>query len=161
MDESKKISREIIYNKGLRLLGRREYSIWGLTKKLREKFPENFAEISEIIEEFVEKKWLSDERFCEYLVREKTQYSGWGERKIIMKLNEHKISSKLIKKFLTKYFPLDKQLQKAQKLALIKNDQLKNSRKKLTKYEKKQKIKQFLVSRGFSFEISQQATENL
>jgi SOS response regulatory protein OraA/RecX len=109
----------------------------------------------------VDKDWLSDERFCEYIVREKAQYSGWGERKIIMKLNEHKISSKLIQKNLTKYFPENVQLKKAQRLAAEKTQRLEISRKKLTDYEKQQKTKLFLVSRGFSFDIAQSAVEIL
>ena len=159
MKNTQKISREIIYNKALNLLGRREYSVWGLTKKLREKFPDNFAEISEIVNELVDKDWLSDERFADYLVREKAQYSGWGERKIVLKLNEHKICTELIQKKLAKYFPEDIQLKKARKLAAEKAQRLEISRKKLTDYEKQQKIKLFLVSRGFSFELAQKAVE--
>ena len=161
MNETEKISREIIYNKALCLLGRREYSVWGLTKKLREKFPENFARISEIVQEFVDKDWLSDDRFADYLVREKAEYSGWGERKIIMKLNEHKISSKIIQEKLAKYFPPEVQLKKVQKLATEKAQSLKISRKKLTDFEEKQKIKNFLISRGFPFEIAQSAVEKI
>jgi SOS response regulatory protein OraA/RecX len=116
MTKTEKISREIIYNKGLRLLGHREYSVWGLRKKLREKFPDNFAEISKIVTEFVDKDWLSDERFCEYIVREKTQHSGWGERKIILKLQEHKISEDMIHEKLVKYFPENMQIKKPKNL---------------------------------------------
>jgi len=161
MNEIQKISREIIYNKALRLLGRQEYSVWGLTKKLREKFPNDFAIISDIVEEFIKKDWLSDDRFSDFMVREKAQYSGWGERKIIMKLNEHKICTELIQEKLAKYFSQDVQLKKAQKLAEEKLQRLEISRKKLTNYEKQQKIKLFLVSRGFSFEMAQSAVEYL
>ncbi len=161
MNETEKISREIIYNKALRLLGRREYSVWGLTKKLREKFPENSAGILEIVQEFVDKSWLSDDRFADYLVREKAEYSGWGERKIVMKLNEHKIDSKIIQEKLAKYFPPEVQLKKAQKLALEKAQSLKISRKKLTDFEERQKIKNFLISRGFPFEIAQSVVEKI
>ncbi len=86
MTELEKISCKIIENKALRLLGRREYSVWGLMKKLREKFPDNFAGISEIVKKFIEKDWISDDRFSDFLVHEKAEYSGWGERKIILKL---------------------------------------------------------------------------
>lgn len=161
MFETKKISREIIENKALRLLGRREYSVWGLTKKLRKKFPNNFEEITNIINKFIEKDWISDERFCDFMVREKAQYSGWGERKIIMKLREHKISTELIQEKIKKYFPEDIQIKKSQKLAQEKLAKLNSGQKQLTEYEKKQKIKLFLVSRGFSFEIAQTAIENL
>ena len=151
--KTSEISREIIYGKALKLLGRREYSVWGLTKKLQEKFPLNFAEISDVIKELVEKKWLSDERFCEYLVREKTQHSGWGERKIIMKLNEHKIDTKIIKKNIAKFFPKNIQIEKGKKLAQEKLEKLRSSKKEISNYDLQQKVRNFLISRGFPFEI--------
>jgi regulatory protein len=155
MTDIEKIACEIIKNKALRLLGRREYSVWGLIKKLREKFPENFAGILEVINEFKEKEWVSDERFCEIYVREKANYSGWGERKIIVKLQEHKIGKTLIQRNLDKYFSENVQIEKAKELAIEKNHRLDLGRKKLTDYEKQKKIKLFLVSRGFSFGIAQ------
>lgn len=161
MRETEKISREIIENKAFRLLGKREYSVWGLTNKLREKFPNNFEEISKIAKKLVEKDWISDERWTEYVVREKVKYSGWGERKIVIKLRENKISDELIQQNLAKYFSKDVQTEKAKKLAQEKLVKLNSGRKKLTDYEKKQKIKLFLVSRGFSFEIAQTTIENL
>ncbi len=60
-----------------------------------------------------------------------------------------------------KYFPKNVQIKKAQKLALEKKQRLNNRSKKLTDYEKQQKIKLFLVSRGFSFDIAQTAVDEI
>ena len=155
----KEVTKEIISKSILRSLGRREFSVWGLTKKFREKFPDHFSIVLEIIKEFKQKEWVSDERFCEIYVREKANYSGWGERKIILKLQEHKIEETLIQKNLDKYFSENVQIEKAKELAIEKEHRLDLGQKKLTNYEKQQKIKLFLVSRGFSFNIAQIAVD--
>ncbi len=157
MADGVSISRELIRGKALRLLGRREYSQSELQKKLSEKFPEEASFIEEIIEEFIASNWISDIRYTEELVREKSQYGGWGPMKIYKRLREKGIEKEMIAQCLERIFPEEKQREFAKSLAEEKWRLL----YKKTAAERRAAVQRFLASRGFSFSVILNVTELL
>ena len=66
------------HSAAVRMLGQREHSCAELRQKLKRKFSALEAScIDSLIEEFVERGWLSDQRFAEVLVRSRAN-RGYG-----------------------------------------------------------------------------------
>ncbi len=141
------------------LLGKREYSVFGLREKLEKKFLDEFDLIETVIKEFQEKEWVSDIRFCENFIREKAEYSGWGRRKIFMKIKEKGIDSEMAEEMLERFFSYQQEKNKAIDLALEKYKTV--SKKTENTFEQKQKILAFLAGRGFSYSLAQEAIEDM
>ncbi len=144
-----KVSRDLIRGKALYFLGRREYSQYELRKKLEEKFPEQSVCIQEIIQEFSEKNWISDIRYAEEFVREKSQYSKWGPIKIMQQLKAKGIEKEMAESVLKIIFPEEIQREVAIQLAQEKWKLL----HKKTAPQRKVAVQRFLLSRGFFFHI--------
>lgn len=79
-----------------RLLGRREYSVFELDRRIRQKWPEAAA-VSELLDALVEENLLSDERFTEAFVRFRAQRYQ-GPLKITAALRTKGVSDHLISK---------------------------------------------------------------
>jgi regulatory protein len=77
-----------------RLLGRREYSVFELDRRIRQKWP-NARGIGELLESLVEENLVSDERFAESFVRSRLQRFQ-GPLKIKAALRTKGISDALI-----------------------------------------------------------------
>jgi regulatory protein len=142
-------SRDLIRGKALYFLGRREYSRFELQKKLEDKFSENVSCIQEIISEFETKNWISDIRYTEEFVREKSQYSKWGPIKITQRLQEKGIEKEITVLILEKIFPEEMQREVVMQLAKEKWQLL----HKKTTTKRKVAVQRFLLSRGFSFHV--------
>ena len=85
----------------LAMLARREHSQQELQKKLTKKeFPAD--EIESVLQEFVEKRIQSDERFCEAYMRSRLR-QGFGPQRIQMELQERGVASELIATYLENY----------------------------------------------------------
>ena len=66
------------HSAAVRMLGQREHSCAEIRQKLRRKFSAlEISRIESLIEEFVERGWLSDQRFAEVLVRSRAN-RGYG-----------------------------------------------------------------------------------
>ena len=143
------ISRDLIRGKAFYFLGRREYSQFELQNKLREKFPEKDSEIQAVLQEFVTKDWISDIRYTEELVREKSQHGGWGPIKITQRLREKGIEKEIAESVLEKLFPEELQKEVVMRLETEKWRLL----YKKTAPQRKAAVQRFLVSRGFPFSI--------
>lgn len=136
---------------GLKILGQREYSILEFRDKLLKKFPEEAARIEEIIQEFIEQDWLSEGRFCEVFIRDQV-LKKQGIRKIEQKLLQKGIGKTLCAEKLSAFCPEAVQEEIARHLADRKKE-IFQKRGKFSDFETHQKVKQFLVGRGFSFDI--------
>lgn len=151
------VSFSTVREKALRLLGRREYSQAELQKKLVEKFPKETSFVQEVIDEFVNSSWISDLRYTEEFIREKSQHGKWGPIKISQKLRERGIDTELIQTVMDTDFSEEIQQEVAQQLAEEKWNQL----YKKTAPERKVAVQRFLSSRGFSFSVVLIATQSL
>ena len=77
----------------LYLLGRREYSVSEMREKVLKKFPDEFAVVEKLIQNFVQEGWLSDRRFVEVFIRDQ-KLKKVGPFKIVEKLWK-KVSKKV------------------------------------------------------------------
>ncbi len=139
---------------GLTLLAKREYSESEFREKLQKKFSEDFEEIEKIIKEFKKKNWLSDERFCESVIHDAILNTKSGPIKIQQKLCWQKgIGKDLAEKSLAKLYPEKKQIEITKELIEKKKKEIARRGKIKNDFEVQQKIRQFLLGKGFGFEI--------
>jgi len=74
----------------LRLLARREHSRFELTMKLRQRRVDARV-IEDVLDDFEDKGWLSDDRFAEVFVRQRMD-AGYGPLKILADLQQRGIN---------------------------------------------------------------------
>jgi|SRR5690554_369183 len=109
--------------------------LWNIDKKI----------IPQIINELRDENFLNDERFAEDYARGKFRIKNWGKIKIKLSLQQKKVSSNYIDAAIDK-IDQEEYLKSLQNLAKKKNDQI---TAKLTPYDRKVKLYQFLLSKGF------------
>ena len=148
-------NKKIIIKKALSLISQREYSTSGLKKKLllyfSKKNKENLEEknlnvsiIEEVVNEFVTNEWICDKRFVESFLNMKGHL--YGKLRLSFELRKLGISEELIRERLEENSSLD--LEKA-RILLDK----KFSDNALS-FKDKIKQRDFLIRRGFSFDVS-------
>lgn len=106
-------------------------------------------EAEEIIMFLIEENFLSEQRFAEGYTRGKFNYNGWGKMKITQGLKQKEVPPSLIEKALK---GIDEEDYEALLLKLLKQKEKELSREK-NHWTKRNKIKQFLVQRGFEFHL--------
>jgi regulatory protein len=142
------------------LLGRREYSVSKLREKLQKLFPEKSEEFSSLIEEFIERDWVSDTRFSEAFIRDQIIKKN-GPQKIKQKLRQQGIDDDLITTCLLSVYSRDEQLQLAETWGHKKFEELTRRRPQDSEMVRQQKVKNFLVGRGFDFDVVVEVGQNL
>lgn len=83
-----------LFSKGIRLLSMREHSVKELTNKLLSK-SDNVDVIHAVVDDLLEKKYLSEQRFTESYIRARSN-RGFGPSKIKAELKNKGINSSLI-----------------------------------------------------------------
>lgn len=106
-------------------------------------------EAEEIIMFLIEENFLCEQRFAEGYARGKFNYNGWGKMKITQGLKQKEVPPSLIEKALK---GIDEEDYEALLLKLLKQKEKELSREK-NHWTKRNKIKQFLVQRGFEFHL--------
>lgn len=106
-------------------------------------------ETEEIIVFLIEENFLNEARYAEVYVRGKFNYNGWGKMKIIRGLKQNDVSEPLIKKALLEIDPEDYE----QLIVRLIDQKNRDYLKEKNLWNRKQKIKQFLIQRGFEFEL--------
>ncbi len=96
----------------------------------------------------LQENFLNEERFAKSLARGKFYYKNWGKRKIIQALKSHNIHTNLIEIALQE---INKKDYQNTILKLI-NQKKKDYAKEKNPYKLKQKIYQYLLQKGYSFE---------
>lgn len=149
-----------IFNKANNLLSRREYSKIELTKKLRQRIPNEEGLISEVIKKLEDANYLSEDRYSEMIIK-KLLKRGIAEQNIINELGTHHIIVTKEKiRNIAEELGLNKQEQvlllAKKKLRLIKSKPLQKQRESLIR---------FLSSKGYKYEdikscIAEIFTEN-
>jgi len=148
-------NKKIIIKKALSLISQREYSASGLKKKLllyfSKKNNENLEEknlnvsiIEEVVNEFETNEWICDKRFVESFLNMKGHL--YGKLRLSFELRKLGISEELIKERLEENSSLD--LEKARILLDKKFSDNASS------FKDKIKQRDFLIRRGFSFDVS-------
>ena len=135
---------QLIYNKALDLISRREHSRYELMQKLNKRYPETRPLIEEVLDKLIVNNILDDERFAEMYINSRAR-KGFGPKKIEMELSSKHVESFIISSSLEAY---DNWIENAKKGLLKKFKGIVP-----TDYQSKIKQKQFLFNRGFSTQI--------
>jgi regulatory protein len=148
-----------IKQKAYTLLGKRLHSVYELRTKLRQKKYD--AELIQLtIDNLLNGHYLDDMKFAEMFSEEKLRLKLWGKTKLKSELMKKGISSAIITTVLEEKFPAaDEELDNASQLVKKKYNQLKN--RNMEKQKLVKRLYAFLISKGYSYDISKQAIEKL
>jgi regulatory protein len=111
-----------------------------------------FADAQKIIKTLIAEKFIDEERYTRYFVRDKFRFNQWGKVKIVFMLKSKKIPPVLIDEALQEindeaYLEL---------LVKLLKDKAKKT-KFVNEYDKKGKLIRFAQSKGFEFEVINEA----
>lgn len=148
-----------IKQKAYTLLGKRLHSVYELRTKLRQKkYDQNLIQI--IIDELLDSRYLDDTKFAEMFSEEKLRLKLWGKIKLKSELMKKGVSSAIITAVLEEKFPaVEEELDNASQLVKKKYNSLKN--RNMEKQKLVKRLYAFLISKGYSYDISRQAIEKL
>ena len=120
--------------------------------EVRLKLKENgFAEdvIDEVLDILEKEEYLNDKIYCEIFIEDKKKLNGYGKNKIKSLLIQKGISKNIFEGFLNE-FEYDEEFDNALKMGIKKLELLSNEE---DNFKKKQKIINYLVYRGFGFDV--------
>ncbi|WP_462361408.1 regulatory protein RecX [Parvimonas micra] len=120
--------------------------------EVRLKLKENgFAEdvIDEVLDILEKEEYLNDKVYCEIFIEDKKKLNGYGKNKIKSLLIQKGISKNIFEDFLNE-FEYDEEFDNALKMGIKKLELLSNEE---DNFKKKQKIMNYLVYRGFGFDV--------
>jgi regulatory protein len=148
-----------IKQKAYALLGKRIHSVYELRTKLRQKkYDADLIQLT--IDDLLNNRYLDDMKFAEMFSEEKLRLKLWGKTKLRSELMKKGISSAIITSVLEdKFPPANEELDNASQLVKKKYSQLKNRNMEHQKLVKR--LYAFLISRGYSYDVSKQAIEKL
>ena len=148
-----------IKQKAFALLGKRIHSVYELRTKLRQKkYDADLIQLT--IDDLLNTRYLDDMKFAEMYAEEKLRLKLWGKTKLKSELMKKGISSSIITAVLEdKFPPVDEELDNASQLVKKKYSQLMNRNMEHQKLVKR--LYAFLISRGYSYDVSRQAIEKL
>lgn len=140
-----------------RLLSRRDHSRFELKNKAQIVYGFNEPQsvwIDEIIANLCEKGYINEESYARKYIIDKSTLSGWGPTKIRSALLQKKIPASLIDSLIPELITEDHKLSTAQTLLLKKKWYFDKFSDQVAK---KLKMQAFLVQRGFSYSVIDQA----
>ncbi len=108
-----------------------------------------------IMEYLVKEKFVDDERYCRFFVRDKIRYNKWGRRKVEQALMQKRMDR-------TTYEPVLDEVDDATYLNVL-IPLLKNKRRQLkamSDYEANGRLIRFALSRGFTMDIIRQCLDH-
>lgn len=110
------------------------------------------AEVQKIIAVLIKEKFIDEERFARYFVRDKFRFNQWGKVKIAFMLKSKKVPQHLIDEALGEIEDEDYQ----DLLVKLLKDKAKKT-KFINEYDKKGKLIRFAQSKGFEYESINEA----
>lgn len=113
--------------------------------------------VHEVLQELKDENFLNDRRFAEDYSRGKFRIKSWGKKKIRLFLQQKKISEVIIDEAIDK-IDEDEYLNTLNKLA---EKRAKTIPKELPLFEKKGKIYQFLLSKGYESHLVRNVIDNI
>lgn len=148
------------YNLSLRFLSyrpRSEKEIYDYLKKKSSNSPNLTEEIiNKIIEKLKEYRFIDDSAFAKFWVEQRTKFKSKPIRVIEYELKQKGIDKILTEEILSSFDRTDLDLENARKLAERKLDFYRG----LDVRKRKEKVTNYLLRRGFSFEIVRKALMN-
>jgi regulatory protein len=107
------------------------------------------AQVEELLSELIAENYLNEERYAIAFAGGKFRMKDWGRIKIRYELKKNKVSDYCIKKALVQINDTD-YLKTAKKLIVFKQNALKSEK---NVFIKKNKIRQYLLQKGYESEI--------
>lgn len=150
----KKMPKKTALGTALYFLKFRPRSVFEIERKLKQKkYP--LDEIKKTINTLKKEKLLNDKQFAIMWLRTRNSLKPSGRRLVFWELKKLGLAENIIEKTLENDDTIE--IDKAKKAIQSKINIYKN----LDKYKKKQKILQFLSRRGFDYQTSKEALEEL
>jgi regulatory protein len=114
------------------------------------------SDAQKIIKTLIDEKFIDEDRYTRYFVRDKFRFNQWGKVKIVFMLKSKKIPAALIDEALLEindenYLEL---------LVKLLKDKAKKT-KFVNEYDKKGKLIRFAQSKGFEFEVINEALKSV
>jgi regulatory protein len=119
---------------------------WGVEK----------ADTQKIIKTLITEKFIDEERYARYFVRDKFRFNQWGKVKIVFILKSKKIPATLIEEALQE---INDEAYLELLIKLLKDKAKKT--KFVNEYDKKGKLVRFAQSKGFEFEAINEALKSI
>jgi len=145
-----------VKDKALELLGRRLHSRRELEIKLEKKdYPEE--QIERTLDKLEKEGYLDNLEFAKELVKLRQERSPKGSIYLKKELYQKGIPEEVIEKVIAEEYPLAREIEIAEIVLKKKAKSLRG----LDFKEKREKLKQFLIQRGFQFEVIGEVMNNL
>ena len=133
----------------MKLIGLRKRSVFEITERLKKKkFEENIIE--EVLQELKSYKYLNDEQFAESYINDRMNFRPCGNFLIRKELKERGVEENIINKKIEELISEEKEIESAKKLA---EKKLKTISNETDRIKINQKVKSYLQSKGYSFDI--------
>lgn len=142
-------------SKAMDLCSKAEKCVSDIQAKLNEWGVEH-SDSRKIIATLIVEKFIDEERYARYFVRDKFRFNQWGRIKIVFMLKSKNIPSPLIDEAL---FEIDDEAYHELLQKLLKEKSKKT--KFINEYDKKGKLIRFAQSRGFEYEDITEALKSV
>ena len=133
----------------MKLISLRKRSVFEIKKRLRKKKFEGDI-IEEVLQELENYKYLNDEEFAEAYINDRINFNPRGRFLIKKELNERGIAENIIERKIEELLSKEKEIESAKKMAEKKSRTIND---RTDKIKVNQKIRSYLQSKGYSFDI--------
>jgi len=127
---------------------------WDVRKKLVEKGIDG-EKAEKLIQEMIVEEYVDEERYARSFCRGKFRIKKWGKSRIQRELKMRQVPEKTIKLALTEIDPFE-----YYDVLLNEVEKKLESTKELDLFKKKYKISQYLMSRGFEYDLIKEALDD-
>ncbi len=145
----------IAYDKATFLCSKSEHCSFDIHEKLKD-WGVASAEINIVIEKLIAEKYIDDERFARAYVKDKSRFNKWGKQKIAFMLRNKKIAPEIIR-LAFEEIEDENYSDQLQKLLIDKAKTIKSK----NKFDQRNKLMRFGLSRGFEAEQINKALQKL
>ena len=153
--KKKEVSAKSALSKAMFICSRQEKCCFDIRKKLRD-WEISYADQDEIIQTLIEEKFINEERYTNFYVRDKFRFNKWGRIKITHHLKQKQISEHIISDAIS-------QLNEIEYTRNL-NDILRNKIKTIQEedpYQLRAKLYRFAQGRGFESPLSLRLIDKL
>ncbi|MBP5506444.1 MAG: RecX family transcriptional regulator [Prevotella sp.] len=137
------------------LCSQAEHCSYEMSEKMRKWQISDEAQ-ARIMQHLISERYIDDERYCRYFVKDKIRYNKWGRRKVEQALWAKHIDSDISKAILDEVDD--------EEYINILRPMIKNRRKQMkdmSEYEANARLMRWAVGRGFTFDIIRQCIDGV
>jgi regulatory protein len=127
---------------------------WDVRKKLAEKGIDG-EKAEKLIQEMIVEEYVDEERYARSFCRGKFRIKKWGKSRIQRELKMRQVPEKIIKLALTEIDPVE-----YYDVLLNEVEKKLESTKETDLFKKKYKVSQYLMSRGFEYDLIKEALDD-